>query len=1303
MKIWVVRLLAWISFISLNATAAVFYVNVNSAAPVPPFTTWATAATNIQDAVNLTATGDTVLVTNGVYSFGGLAVTGNLTNRVALTNAITVQSVNGPWVTTIQGAGATNGPKAVRCAWLTNGASLNGFSLTGGATRSSGDQLSQESGGGVWCASSNAWVNNCVIVTNTAVYDGGGLFQGSVRGSLIYSNGTVFVQGGAAYGAVLNNCTIVRNAPFGVVNPLAITNCIIYYNYNGVFNSILGGTLGSHCCTTPAMAGTDNFTNPPQLFADGVHLSDSSPCIGSGVLVGVGHDIFGLPWSNPPSVGCSEWQPSPLVSVPAIQLASNPVGFSVGTIISGSFPYSFTWLKDGLALQDNGHFSGSQSTNLVAKGVLPSDAGGYQLVVSNAFGVTTSAVAQVVIHCVDAAGLNPVAPYLSFSTAATNIQDAITAALPGEIVLVTNGLYATGGKSMDGVITNRVSVDKALLLESVNGAAATIIQGAWDPIATNGVGAVRCAWLTNGAILSGFTLQGGATEAGNTSGTPTEGAGVWGSSLTNRFPGATVVHCLITGNVAGYFGGGAYQVVLNNCTISTNIGITAGGGAEQCYINNCLLTGNSAGRTTGGGADGSHLFNCALLGNNANSAGGAASGGTLVNCTVSGNGNLPSIVGAAGAVSSASLTNCIVYGNFGAVYSFPNSIGCTFSYSDTDPLPGGNGNLDINPQLLSDHIHLAATSPCMGAGISTVLSGVDIDGQPWNNPPSMGCDEGQPAPIIATGPSIAGDSSARQLMFDVTAAGQAPFAYFWTKDGMPIQDDGHYVNSGTANLTLDNFGLQDAGAYQVVVTNSFGVATSAVVQVVIHAVAAAGQNPVPPYSTWDTAATNIQDAVNIASAGDVILVTNGVYANGGTVVNSPLTNRVALTSPVTVLSVNGYAETIIQGAWDPATTNGPDSIRCAYLVDGAVLNGFTLRNGSTLSSGDYEGPLTGGGGVYCTSTNGIVSDCVLTNNSAESGGGIANGTLNNSLVVGNYTTRFGGGAFAGALKNCTVVNNHSAGITSGLGLGAGTYGSVVKNCIVVGNYDSYGGVSLDNCADPVSSGQYAYSCMSPVKSGVGNTNAGQYFLDSYHLSSFSPGVGAGSAAYASGVDLDGQPWNNPPSMGCSEVVGSNLVGPLSVSFTTYGTNLLLNSFYPFFGHIAGHAASVAWSFGDGLTITNIGVNEIYRWTNGGNYLVTFTAYNNDNPVGVSTNVAVYVGPLAAPQIQTPSLLTNSFQFQFPGQINANYAIQYTTDLTPPIAWQTLQTIYFNTLDSVQIVDGHPTNSARFYQIVPSQF
>ena len=411
MKKWIGYVMGWmvlLTMVSSTSHSAVYYVNASNMVPLSPFNTWDTAATNIQDAINVAQSGDTVLVTNGTYSFGGEVLAGDLVNRIAVTNAISVQSVNGPWVTAITGGSTSNGPTAVRCAWLSNGASLTGFTLTAGATRAAGDPLALESGGAVWCASANAFVRNCVIVSNAAANYGGAVYQGTVHNSLISSNAVSLATGGAVYGSVLVNCTVVSNATYGVVSPLAMTNCIIYYN-SPLGDIHGGGFVYTHCCASILSPLAGNFTNAPLLFADGVHLDNNSPCRGTGTNTVSGTDIFGMTWSNPPSIGCAEWQPAPLVSTPRLRLFPYPAGFSLGGIsLAGAGPDSFTWFKDGRALSDDGHFAFTQNTNLTVTGLRLSDAGQYQLVVSNSFGVVTSAVAQLVIHTVNAAGANPV-------------------------------------------------------------------------------------------------------------------------------------------------------------------------------------------------------------------------------------------------------------------------------------------------------------------------------------------------------------------------------------------------------------------------------------------------------------------------------------------------------------------------------------------------------------------------------------------------------------------------------------------------------------------------------------------------------------------------------------------------------------------------------------------------------------------------------------------------------------------------------------------------------------------------------
>ena len=234
----------------------------------------------------------------------------------------------------------------------------------------------------------------------------------------------------------------------------------------------------------------------------------------------------------------------------------------------------------------------------------------------------------------------------NWATAKATIQAAVDAAGDGDEVLVSNGVYNSGGRVVYGSIRNRVAIDKAVTVRSVNGPGVTIIQGS-GPLGDH---AVRCVYLGTNAALYGFTLTNGHTR---TSGNPIgemSGGGAWCED------GAVLSNCVISGNAAAEGGGGVYKGTLYNCTLSGN-SAGCGGGAYGGTLSNCTLSGNSA-MYGGGGAGEATLYNCTLSSNVAENGGGAYYG-TLHDCILSGN----SADGGGGGAYQGTLYNCTLSSN----------------------------------------------------------------------------------------------------------------------------------------------------------------------------------------------------------------------------------------------------------------------------------------------------------------------------------------------------------------------------------------------------------------------------------------------------------------------------------------------------------------------------------------------------------------------------------------------------------------------------------------------------------------
>ncbi len=89
------------------------------------------------------------------------------------------------------------------------------------------------------------------------------------------------------------------------------------------------------------------------------------------------------------------------------------------------------------------------------------------------------------------------------------------------------------------------------------------------------------------------------------------------------------------------------------------------------------------------------------------------------------------------------------------------------------------------------------------------------------------------APIIFQPPAGRNFAPNTNVQFSVRALGSPPLTYQWSLDGTPLADGGNIAGFATSQLSVTAAVLADAGSYAVVVSNTYGSATSAVVALAV--------------------------------------------------------------------------------------------------------------------------------------------------------------------------------------------------------------------------------------------------------------------------------------------------------------------------------------------------------------------------------------------------------------------------------------------------------------------------------------
>ncbi|MBN2279039.1 MAG: DUF4114 domain-containing protein [Candidatus Marinimicrobia bacterium] len=331
--------------------------------------------------------------------------------------------------------------------------------------------------------------------------------------------------------------------------------------------------------------------------------------------------------------------------------------------------------------------------------------------------------------------------------------------------------------------------------------------------------------------------------------------------------------------------------------------------------------------------------------------------------------------------------------------------------------------------------------------------------------------------------------------------------------------------------------------------------------------------PIRDGLSWETAYVTLQDALAVASYGDEIWVADGTYYpdEGGGQRDNNINSTYNIPDGVKIYGgFGGWNDgdetavsqrdlstkpSILSGfiKRNGRTRNSYHVVKFENVSAETLLDGFTIQDGQAKGSGvDAHGGgiilLTNGWEKEC---NPIISNVIVTANSASSGGGIANianqwqhpinrGTFINCLVFDNdadsenssgiYHDGQNVSASYGIFShyiNCTIVDN----IYNFSNQYNGNCDPLFQNSILRGTITNSG-----NSVDPV----YSYCNVRGGAVGTGNIDQDPLFVGGgdYHLQSSSPSINTGNNAYIT-------PWT------AIDLEGNSRIQPFTVDMGTY--------------------------------------------------------------------------------------------------------------------------------------------------------